>query len=286
MPLNPFCKKENRTKHKSSSTSSCKSSSKSSSKHSSERDECKILCCKKKFAKIATGILATGLVASQCEINRINNNVLIVEPKFEAILTTVMQNNNSVIVDCSGASGSGEIQSVAFFAMQNAVWPDLSVWECSDPCLNNFIFAFEYNITDQRKQAWGSFNVLNHDLLELKYSVDINQGETETTLTELAGLTSADSSNYAKIVAISKNLQCMLAQINKQIAWPYSDDSYNFKPLISNASYIDKLDNNKVKNARIATWKETCESDGIAEDHYYLIGFSSKACRKTCSPCK
>ena len=82
MPLNPFSKKEIKTKHKSSSTSSSKSSStsssKSSSKSSTKRDKCKILCCKKKFAKIATGILSTGLVASQCEINRINNNYMVI----------------------------------------------------------------------------------------------------------------------------------------------------------------------------------------------------------------
>lgn len=271
MPSNPFSKKENRKKHKSSSTRS---------------EECKVLCCKKKFAKIATGILSTGLIASQCEINRINNNVLIVEPKFEAILTTVMQNKDGIPDGCSGASGY--MASVAEYAMQNAVWPDFSIWESSDPCLNNFLFAFEYDNSDKLKQNWGNFNVLNHDLLELKYNVPLDQarGMDAINLTELA--TTTDYAPYTTAVnSIAKNLQCMLAQINNQIAWPINDDSYNFRPLISNASYVDKLDNNKVKNARIATWREICSDESTApHSKYYLIGYSSKACKKTCSPCK
>ena len=286
MPLNPFSKKENRTKHKSSSKSTSVSST-----SSTRRDDCKALCCKKKFAKIATGILSTGLVASQCEINRINNNVLIVEPKFEAILTTVMQSASDASGPVDGCTGDGAIESVAFNAMQNAVWSDLHTWKTVDPCLTNYLFAYEFQYGDYLNGLWGNFNVLNNDLLQIKYQVNgingINQGENAITLNDLVNYTSADSQFSTQIVSNAKNIECMLAQIFPQTAVTPNLDSSNFKPVISNASYIDKLDNNKVKNARVAVWREPCvDVDPLIHSKYYLIGFSSKACRKPCSPCK
>ncbi len=286
MPLNPFSKKENRTKHK--------SSSKSTSTSSTRRDDCKALCCKKKFAKIATGILSTGLVASQCEINRINNNVLIVEPKFEAILTTVMQSTAATSEPFPGCSGDGAIESVAVAAMQNAVWSDLLTWKTVDPCLTNYLFAYEFQYGDYLNGLWGNFNVLNNDLLQIKYQVSgingINQGANAITLNDLVNYTSVESPLYStQIVSNAKNIECMLAQIFPQIAVTPNSESSNFKPVISNASYVDKLDNNKVKNARVAVWREPCTEEvpvTCNDGKYYLIGFSSKACRKPCSPCK
>lgn len=285
MPKNPLTQKETRTKHKSSSKTS------SSSTKRNDRNECKVLCCKKKFAKIATGILSTGLVASQCEIDRINNNVLIVEPKFEAILTTVMQTDPSGSEPHPGCTGDGAIESVAFTPMTNAVWSDLLTWKTVDPYLNNYLFAYEFEYTDYLNSHWGNFNVLNNDLLQIKYNViDINQGITAITLDELANYVSIDSPlYYSQISSTAKNIECMLNQIfsQNQTAVPYNSSTSNFKPVISNATYIDKLDCNKVKNARLAVWREPCGGSTVADDgKYYLIGFSSRACRKPCSPCK
>ena len=286
MPLNPFSKKENKTRHPTKSSSSYCSSSSS--------DKRKELCCKKKFAKIANGILSTGLVASQCEINRINNNVLIVEPKFEAVLTTVMQSMNAILGE-SGCSGPGNIESVAYDVMVNSVWSDITTWEKVDPCLTNYLWVYEFTYNDYLNHRWGNFNVLNNDIFEIKYDVtDVNQGMSEITLGELANYESADSPLYYKqIVDEALNVQKMLAQIFPQISVPLNNSSANFKPIISNATYRDVLHCNKLKNARVAVWREQCnpaldDPPCVSCDNgkFYIAGFSSNACRKPCSPCK
>lgn len=279
MPLNPFSKKENQTKQHKKSTSSTSSSS------SSKNNKYEIKCCEKKFAKIATGILSTGLVASQCEINRINNNVLLVEPKFEAVLTSVMQTPSTPVP-------TEPLESVAYDAMVNAVWSDLTTWKQTDPCLTNYLWVYEFSYSDYLNQRFGNFNVLNNDILEIKYGVtSIDQGATPITLNTLANYTSVQSPlYYNQIVLEANNIQNILQQIFCEVSVPPNIDSSNYKPVVTNASYRDKLDYGKLKNARVAVWREIADVGTppviTIESKYYIAGFSSKACRKPCSPCK
>jgi hypothetical protein len=240
--------------------------------------KCKVKCCKNKLLKLSNDILSTGLVASQCEIDRYYENIAKTEYKFNSVLNDVMQQSeHSDPLD-------SEIKSYSAQVMTNCVWTNLYTFKMSDPTLQNYIWILQCSPNDLYNYNVMNFNIISHDILKCLLNIQgIDQGTTRLPIGEITKNSDDLYSNtvvtYVELFA-KEIIEILLG--DKPVTLPMNDDTNNQVPIVSNSVYNSKDNNGNdvINTGKIAIWREKNSDDNV---NFYIMGYGSNMCKNPVS---
>jgi len=248
--------------------------------------KCEIACCKKKYAKIAKGLLSTGLLASECKIDQIVRADRI-DFKLQAILTTVMQ-GDPLDLACAGCSGAGEQDPVGYLAMVNSQWPNLCTWENCNPAFNEYLQVYRITYDNFCNRNWNSVEIVINDFVRFFSEEGTVQllpldPTTNCNFLTVANLPVPSPCAHSDEPSVKHEYIRFFKQISKQLCIPVDKDSSNDAPLVSNdvKYHFDGVE----YDGKFATWRTSCPENENVNPFLYIAGYGIPACKKYCSPC-
>lgn len=253
--------------------------------------KCEIVECKRKFRKVARGLLSTGLIASTCEIDNIKRADRI-DFKLQSVLSATMNLNQSYAGNNPGVCDNYPYP-VAWAAMANAQWPDLRIWECYNPQLDEFLFVYRGSYVDIRNRKWDNVEILVNDQIRLIDECELINNGKFLKVVDLSNQTDEDNHPYycgqgaCPETPIYLDTVQTLNTITSQVCLPENYEESNFNPLVTNS--VQYMMNGVPAVGKVAVWRESCPAVSPCNKDtnvfIYIAGYGVPACKPHCSPC-